>query len=139
MEKSLRGPPKIVSAPGHSFSDVAAKCLHLVNLASVREVERVASHPVNPLRFRANVYIDNVPAWDESSWMDKELTIGGAKLKVFQVTQRCEATNVDPVTGARDMAIPALLLRTLGHANLGVYAKVTADGQISRGDRIMIA
>ena len=40
MKTELRGAPKIVHAPGHSFSDVAAKCLHIVNLASVRELER---------------------------------------------------------------------------------------------------
>ena len=40
MEKSLRGPPRIVSAAGHSFSDVSAKCLHIINMASVRELER---------------------------------------------------------------------------------------------------
>jgi hypothetical protein len=31
MKTSLRGAPRIVSAPGHSFSDVAMKCLHIVN------------------------------------------------------------------------------------------------------------
>jgi uncharacterized protein YcbX len=99
MEHSLRGPPRIVSAPGHSFSDVAAKCLHLVNLTSVRELGRVIGRDVDPLRFRANLYFDGVPAWDEMKWMDKELMIGGAKLSVFDLTQRCEATNVDPITG----------------------------------------
>ncbi len=41
MKDGLRGPPRIVDAPGHSFSDVAAKCLHIINLASLRELERV--------------------------------------------------------------------------------------------------
>jgi uncharacterized protein len=139
MKDSLRGPPRIVSAPGHSFSDVAAKCVHLVNLASVRELGRVIGREVDPLRFRANLYFDGVLAWDEMKWMDEELIIGDAKLSVFDLTQRCEATNVDPITGARDMAIPAVLVRTWGHAHLGVYAKVTFGGQISRGDRIRIA
>ncbi len=35
MKTDLRGAPKIVSAIGHSFSDVAAKCVHVINLASV--------------------------------------------------------------------------------------------------------
>jgi uncharacterized protein YcbX len=74
MEWSLRGPP-LVSAPGHSFSDLAAKCLHFVNLASVRELERAVGRPVDPLRFRANVYVDKVPAWDEYKWMGKELAM----------------------------------------------------------------
>ena len=60
MKAELRGPPKIVHAPGHSFSDVAAKCVHVVNLASVRELERTLGRPVDPLRFRANVYLEGV-------------------------------------------------------------------------------
>ena len=48
------------SAPGHSFSDVAAKCVHIVNLASVRELERDLGRPVDPLRFRANVYLEGL-------------------------------------------------------------------------------
>ena len=65
MKTGLRGAPKIVRAAGHSFSDVAAKCVHIVNLASLRELERAAGRPVDPLRFRANIYIDGVPAWEE--------------------------------------------------------------------------
>lgn len=138
MADALRGPPKIVSAPGHSFSDKATKCLHLVNLASVRELERVAGRPVNPLRFRANVYLDGVEPWQELSWVDRALTIGGTRLHVFQRTTRCEATNVDPLTGSRDMAIPATLLGNWGHSDFGIYAKVTGAGRIAVGDSVSI-
>src|SRR5262245_19340935 len=54
MKSELRGAPKIVHAAGHSFSDMPVKCVHVVNLASVRELERVSGRPVDPLRFRAN-------------------------------------------------------------------------------------
>ena len=83
-------------APGHSFSDVAAKCVHIVNLASVREVERIVGRPVDPLRFRANLYLDGAEPWSEFAWLDKEIGVGHARLAVFARTQRCEATNVDP-------------------------------------------
>ena len=136
MKDALRGAPRIVSAPGHSFSDVAAKCLHVVNLATVAEVERVAGQAVDPLRFRANLYLDGVPAWEEFAWIGKEIAIGTARLKVFDRTTRCDATNVDPHTGARDMAIPATLQRRWSHTDFGVYARVTADGPIATGDEI---
>ena len=136
MKDALRGAPRIVSAPGHSFSDVAAKCLHVVNLATVAEVERVAGQAVDPLRFRANLYLDGVPAWEEFAWIGKEIAIGTARLKVFDRTTRCDATNVDPHTGARDMAIPATLQRRWSHTDFGVYAQVTADGPIATGDEI---
>lgn len=136
MKDELRGPPKIVSASGHSFSDVAAKCLHIVNLASVRDLERVAGRTIDPLRFRANVYIDGVPAWSEFDWVGQTIKAGGVALNVLDRTVRCDATNVAPETGARDMAIPSLLLRAFGHSDFGIYAAVASDGTLSRADTL---
>ncbi|MEZ5844560.1 MAG: MOSC domain-containing protein [Hyphomicrobiaceae bacterium] len=138
MKSALRGAPRIVMAAGHSFSDVPSKCLHVVNLASVREIERIAGRPVDPLRFRANLYLDGLEPWVELKWLDRTLAIGEARLTVFHRTQRCDATNVDPGTGARDMAIPALLQRTLGHMDFGVYAKVEIGGAIAVGDPVAV-
>lgn len=134
MKDSLRGPPRIVSAPGHSFSDVAVKCVHIVNLASLAEVERAAGRKLDPLRFRANVYLEGLPAWEENKWLDKDVMLGGVRASVLDRTTRCDATNVDPSTGNRDMAIPALLQRHWGHSDFGVYAKVTAAGVMAVGD-----
>jgi uncharacterized protein len=50
---------------------------------------------------------------------------------------RCAATNVDPDTGIRDLAIPATLLRTFDHTDCGIYAQVTATGDIASGDAIV--
>jgi uncharacterized protein YcbX len=133
MKAELRGAPKIVSAPGHSFSDMAAKCIHIVNLATAREVERAVGRPIDPLRFRANLYLDGLEPWSEFTWLNREIGIGPTRLTVFARTQRCEATNVDPATGARDMAIPAHLMRTWGHQDLGIYAKIMSGGQIAVG------
>lgn len=139
MKGALRGAPKIVAAPGHSFSDIAAKCVHIVNLASLRELERAVGKPVDPLRFRPNVIIEGLPAWEEFRWLDKTIAAGGVKLSVFHRTQRCDATNVDPATGARDLAIPSVLQRTWGHSDFGVYAKVSAAGDLAAGDAIGLA
>jgi uncharacterized protein YcbX len=139
MKHELRGAPKIVSAPGHSFSDMAAKCVHIVNLATVREVERTLGRPVDPLRFRANIHLEDAEPWSEFAWLDKDIAIGPVKLRVFARTQRCEATNVDPATGARDMAIPAHLTRTWGHQDFGIYAKVVEGGEITRGTQVQAA
>lgn len=137
MKDELRGPPKIVFAPGHSFSDVAFKCVHIVNLATVREVERVIGQPVDPLRFRANVYIDGVAPWAELGWVGRDLALGEIRLTVVDLTGRCDATNVDPQTGARDMGIPTLLQRTWGHSDLGIYAKIGTGGTLAVGDAVV--
>jgi len=138
MKAELRGAPKIVHAAGHSFSDVAKKCVHIVNMASVRELARIVGREVDPLRFRANLYLDGLAPWAELDWLDKAIEVGPAQLKVFARTTRCEATNVDPATGARDMAIPAQLTRAWGHQDFGVYAKVTAGGPVAPGAAVAI-
>jgi uncharacterized protein YcbX len=136
MADELRGPPRIVHAPGHSFSDVAAKVLHIVNLASVRELERTLGVPVDPLRFRANVYVEAHEPWAEFDWIDKEIGLGEVSARVLEPTTRCGATNVDPASGARDMAIPAALMRAWGHQDFGVYAAVTRGGTMRPGDAL---
>jgi len=139
MEQELRGAPHIVQAEGHSFSDVAEKCLHIVNLASVREMERTLNKSIDPLRFRANVYIDMDEPWAELKWIGKDIEMGSAGLHVFARTSRCAATNVDPDTGVRDMAIPAMLTRAYGHEDFGVYATVSTGGVIKTGDNVRVA
>jgi uncharacterized protein YcbX len=136
MKSELRGAPKIVHAEGHSFSDVSAKCLHIVNLASLRELAKTVGRPVDQLRFRANVYIDGLEPWSEFSWEQKQIGLGPVRLNVFARTQRCEATNVDPSTGARDMAVPAQLTRAWGHQDFGIYAKVATGGDLAVGDAV---
>ena len=61
----LRAPPRVLHAPGFSFSDVARKVVSIINLASVAALEDAVGAPVNPLRFRANVYVAGWPAWHE--------------------------------------------------------------------------
>ena len=136
MPTDLRGPPKVLFGEGHSFSDVAKKVVSIINLASVAEVENAAGAPVNPLRFRGNVYVTGWPAWHEFDLLDRELTIGQARLKVVKRIVRCAATEVDPDTGIRDVAVPRTLMDNFGHADCGIYAEVIAGGEIAAGDEI---
>jgi uncharacterized protein YcbX len=132
----LRGPPKVLYGDGHSFSDVAKKVVSIINLASVAAVETAAGAPVDPLRFRANVYVAGWPAWHEFDLLGRELNAGGARLRVVKRIVRCAATDVDPQTGIRDLTIPRTLLQTFGHGDCGVYAEVVQGGGIAVGDTI---
>jgi uncharacterized protein YcbX len=136
MPKELYGPPKVLFGEGHSFSDVAKKVVSIINLASVAAVETAAGAAVHPLRFRGNIYVAGWPAWHEFDLLDREIAVGGARLKVVKRIQRCAATEVDPDTGIRDLAVPRTLLDNFGHADCGVYAEVVAGGDIAVGDAI---
>jgi len=147
----LRGPPKILSAAGHSFSDVAKKVVSIINLASVAAIADMVGVAVNPLRFRGNVYVEGLAAWSELDLVGRELVVspppravkgqaGGipARLKIVKRIVRCAATNVDPATGIRDLNIPQTLRRHLDHADCGIYAEVIEGGEIAAGDAIEI-
>ena len=137
MPKELRGPPKVLFGEGHSFSDVAKKVVSIINLASVAAVENAAGAAVHPLRFRGNLYVAGWPAWHEFDLLGAEIAIGeSARLKVVKRIQRCAATEVDPETGIRDLAIPRILMDNFGHADCGIYAEVIAAGDIAIGDEI---
>jgi len=132
----IKGPPKILTSPGHSFSDVARKVLSIINLASLRAIENMVGEPVHPLRFRANLYVEGWPAWHEVDLVDQTLAIGDARVRIVKRITRCAAVNVDPDTGARDLAIPQALMRRFGHNECGIYAEVIAGGSIAVGDAI---
>ncbi len=134
----LRGAPKILQGNGHSFSDVAAKVVSIINLASVAAVENAVGAPVDPLRFRGNLHVEGWPAWREFDLLGQTLAVGDVRLKVVKRIVRCAATNVEPLTGIRDLEIPKTLMQAFGHMDCGVYAEVAAGGAISAGDAIKI-
>jgi uncharacterized protein YcbX len=134
FSEDLRGRSRIVSAPGHSFSDVGLKVVSVINLASISEIEKAVGGTVDPLRFRANIYVEGWPPWHEFDLMGREIGIQSARIKVVARIDRCTATDVDPATGIRNLNVPKTLMRAFGTVDCGVYAVVTAAGEIATGD-----
>jgi uncharacterized protein YcbX len=133
----LRGAPKVLSAPGHSFSDVKQKVVSIINLASVAAIGKALGARVNPLRFRGNIYVDGWPAWREFDFVGREIRLGSsARLRVIKRITRCAATHVDPETGTRDLMILEALADAFGHTDCGVYAEVAVGGDIAPGDAV---
>lgn len=132
----LRGPPKVLHGDGHSFSDVSAKVVSIINAASVAAVENAVGAPIDPLRFRGNLLVEGWPAWREFDLLNQVVAIGNVRLKVIKRIVRCAATNVEPRTGIRDMEIPKTLMQAFGHMDCGIYAQVIEGGTINTGDPI---
>ena len=136
--EDLRGPPKLLSGGGYSFTDLARKVISIINLASVADIEAMVGAAVDPLRFRANVYVTGWPAWYETSLVGQTLRIGPSRLKVVKTTTRCAAVNVDPDTAARDLDIPPAIVRHRGNNECGIYAEVIEAGDIAVGDQLAV-
>lgn len=137
MPKELRGPPKVLASPSsHRFTDSRSGFVSIINLASVAELETLIGAPVHPLRFRGNLYVQRWPGWSEFDLVDREFSIGSARLKGLKRITRCAAINVDPDTGMRDLEIPATLMRNFDHMDCGIYAQVIEGGEIAPGNAV---
>lgn len=136
LPDSLRGEPRVLEAPPHyRFTDSKIGFVSLINLASVRAIEDFVGAPVDPLRFRGNLLVEGLEPWAELAMSGAVLEApSGLRLKLTQRTQRCAATNVDPVSGIRDLDIPWTLDARLGHRDCGIYAEVIAGGSLAVGD-----
>ena len=131
---ALPGKPRIVHGGGHAFTDVAETWVSLINLASVRDLERVTGATVDPLRFRGNIHIEGLAPWAENDWIDRTLRLGDVRFAVRKAIVRCAATNVNPATAERDMNIPQTLLSAFGANACGVYLEVLERGRMAPGD-----
>ena len=131
----VRGPLKVLPAPGaHRFMDDVQGFVSIVNLASVRDLAARIGRPVDPLRFRANLYVEGWPAWAENAVAGRNVRLGEAVGGVVKPIVRCVATHVDPTTGERDIEVVRALFENLGHTLCGVYVSVTQGGRLRVGD-----
>ena len=134
--------PIFAHAFPHRFTDVSVvskelmNAVSLINLASVRDFEARIGAPVDPLRFRANIYFDGWPPFSELDLLDRQFSIGDVRLKVTLRTRRCAATEVNPVTAKRDIPVPRLIMQNYGHPDMGMYAEVVSRGNVNLGDPI---
>jgi uncharacterized protein YcbX len=146
LDEAVARPLRIVEAPGHTFADARRKpnatadqYVSLINLASIAALEEAVEAPVDPLRFRANVYFEGDPAWRELDWIGSEMRLGEARLRVVAAITRCAATEVNPATAERDLDIVAALRRGFGHNLMGIYAEVVEGGEIATGSLLRLS
>ncbi|MEH0196885.1 MOSC N-terminal beta barrel domain-containing protein [Caulobacter sp. CCNWLY153] len=134
-----RGPLRVLEGPGaHRFMDSKQGFVSIVNLASVRDLAEKIGRPVDPLRFRANLYVEGWPAWVENGWTGRTVRVGDATAEVLKPIVRCAATHVDPVTAERDIEVVKALFDNYGHTFCGIYLNVTADGAVGQGDAVVV-
>lgn len=134
-----RGTPVFHHVPGHHFTDDRAPLVSLLSLDTLRRVEADLGAPRDPIRFRSNLQFSGSPPWAEFDWVDLDLRVGAARLRIVKRTRRCNATQVNPVTAQRDADPVRELMRHYGHPDLGVLATVVEGGRVAVGDALSLA
>jgi len=122
--------------------------LHLVNLASIRDVERqmpkVKGTPrLSAARFRANLIITGPDAYNEDTW--RRIKIGYYEYDVSCRTARCK---MPKVTGERRLAEPDRTLRSFRAVDEGAgpdieclgmqLVPISKEGALRVGDEITV-
>jgi uncharacterized protein len=109
---------------------------------SLAAVAAAVGYPsLSELRFRSNIVIEGLEAWEEQRWVGRKLRIGAVIFDVVTPKGRCLATQANPYSGERDLPILKTLTRSF-HQDKPTFAigMVTsgAGGQIHIGDEVSL-
>lgn len=138
LGEEARGRLRLAEAPGYNFTDIPQKSVSIISLASLAALERAHGMRLDPLRFRANIYVSGGAEWADFDLMGQEIQLGTARLRVWKRIVRCPATEVNPDTAERDARPPRVLRENFGHADLGVQAEVLEGGRVAVGDALEV-
>jgi len=134
-----RGALRVLPGPGaYRFYDHPEGAVSLINLASVAELGGRLGRSLDPLRFRANLYVEGLPAWAEQEWVGCRLRLGALEMEEFSSTVRCAATHVSPDAGERDVEITKALWELYGRRDCGIYLRIAEGGRLAKGDPIAL-
>jgi uncharacterized protein len=135
--------PLRVIGDGHSprYHDEPAGRVTLHGRGSLGAVQAAVGNEVSELRFRSNIAVDGLTAWEEQTWVGRKLRIGAIEFDVVKSKTRCLATHANPITGQRDLAILTTLTQKLRQENptfAVAMLPTRAGGQIRVGDEVTL-
>lgn len=131
-------PYQLAHIPGGNLPDRDTQTLSLHSAASHDAVCASSGIALSQRRWRGNLWADGLAAWEEFSWVGKEISIGPVRLAVTERIERCAATSANTSSGQRDIDMPAHLYKHYGHRDFGVLCKILTDGRIEPGHKIQV-
>ena len=120
------------------FDTMPNNSISLINKKSISDFSNKISTNIEIERFRANIYIDGIAAWEERDWIGKTININNINFFVSDEISRCSATNLKPSTDIVTINLPNQLKKTYDHINMGLYIVPQQNGIISKEDKIII-
>ncbi|MEL7395621.1 MAG: MOSC N-terminal beta barrel domain-containing protein [Pseudomonadota bacterium] len=118
------------------MTDTNYPSISLINLASHAAVAQETTQDLSELRWRCNIHMDGLNAWEEFDWVGKTIRAGEAELRIEEPIERCKVPAANPMTGAQDTDMVGTLMRAFGHMNFGISAVVTKAGTLTLGDSV---
>jgi uncharacterized protein YcbX len=101
----------------------------------------LANAEVSELRFRSNIALEGLDAWEEQRWVGRKVRIGTVEFDVVRPKVRCLATHANPTTGERDVPILTTLTQVFGQEKPTFAVAMVpthAGGHIHVGDHVTL-
>jgi len=125
----------VARADGGALTDVPDPWISILSTTSNRVLGQRLGQELSIHRWRGNLWLEGLAPWEEFDLIGREITIGGARLRITQRITRCRATCANPQTGRTDADTLGALEEAYDHQDFGVYAEVTVGGELAVGDR----
>ena len=142
LESSLITPISLLKNSEFPFFDTTHtdnvfNSISLINLNSVEDFGNKINKKVEPQRFRGNLYVKGVDAWQERNWIGKTIKINNLPFKVERHIPRCVAINLKPKTDDNSLNLLQSLKKNYNHFDMGIYLRSLNDGKVTVGDKIL--
>ena len=112
--------------------------ISFLNLKSIEDFQNKINQKIEISRFRGNIYVDGINAWEERNLIGKVIKINGVSFKVESNIPRCVAINLKSQSDDNSLNLLQLLKKTYNHFDMGVYLTALEDGEINIGNSINI-
>ena len=141
LESTLINPIILLKNTEYPFYDTSHSnnvfnSISLINLNSIKDFENKIEEDVEFQRFRGNLYVDGISAWEERNWINKIIKINNTSFKVKKNIPRCVAINLKPKTEDNSLNLLNSLKKTYNHFDMGLYLTALDDGNINVGDHV---
>ena len=124
------------------YHDAEAGQVTLHGRGSLHALTAALAHAEgSELRFRSNIALEGLGAWEEHGWVGRKVRIGTVTFDVVRPKVRCLATHANPTTGARDVPILTTLTQVCGQEKqtFGVaMVPSQAGGHMHVGDHVTL-
>ena len=146
LESSLQKPIFLMKNKNLPFFDTSISkktllthSISLLNRKSIEDFENKINQKIEFQRFRGNMYVDGIQAWEERNWIGKIIKINNNLFKVEKNIPRCVAINLKPNTDDNSLNLLQSLKKTYNHFDMGIYLTALNDGKINIGDIISVS
>ncbi len=145
LESSLEEPIVLMRNQEFPFFDTSvsnkvdfANSVSLLNMQSINDFQNKIDKNVELSRFRGNIYVDGIKAWEERNWIGKIIKINNISFKVEKNIPRCVAINLKPETDDNSLNLLQSLKKLYNHFEMGIYLVALEDGKLEIGNKIEV-